>query len=184
MASGCGRGSPPDSGVTEVVLDAQTSLGEPAVLPLLEDDLPVVEAEIAGCGRARMLIDTAMEMTLLDRAFAERCGLSQRPFAIEFLVDTAGGRLQRLERVAHVERITLGSAGASGIDAPLAELSALPFQLDGILGADVLGDWALLFMSTRRELVILPSDGLTFAVRASQPPFAIRLGNAPRMLPW
>ena len=112
-ASACSGSTPKDSGVTEVQFDAATSLDEPVVLRLFEEDLPIVEAEIAGCGTARLLVDSAMEITLLDRTFVESCGLPQRPFAIEFLIDTAGGRLQRLERVAHVERLSLGSASAN-----------------------------------------------------------------------
>jgi len=147
-------------GLTEISYDAVTRLDEPVVLPLIEDALPVVEVEVAGCGRARFLIDSASELTVLDQAFADRCGLARRRFEFDLQINTAGGVLKRLDSAAHVERISLGGASAMGLDAPLIDLSSLPFRLDGILGQDVLGDWALLFMAARRQLVILPSDGL------------------------
>ena len=161
--------APSESGskasLTEVVLDAATTLEAPVVLALLDSRLPVVEADIDGCGKARLVVDSAAEITMLDVAFAERCGLAQRPFGIEVLVNAADGSQQRLERVAHVDRLSFGgpdaSAKASGLDCPLINLASLPGAVDGILGQDVIGDWALLFLPARRELVLLPSEGLT-----------------------
>jgi len=170
-----------EQGADEVVFDAETTLDGPVVLPLLGGRLPRVEAEVAGAGTARFLVDTAMEVTLLDAGFAKRAGLPQRRLDIDFRVTTGGGQQQRLQHVASIERLTLGggpgepSATASALHPPLADLAALgdlaqrDEGFDGILGQDVLGDWALLFDAPAGQLVILPADDLLHRLAAHLP---------------
>jgi hypothetical protein len=130
------------------------------VVPLLDEELPMVEAWIAGCGPVRCLVDTAMELTLLDAQLAARFALPQDVLDFILLVEAAGGGAQRLERTAWVEELRLGDARVHGLAPPLWDLASLGLGIDVVLGQDVLGDWAVLFDAAQRRLALLPSEGL------------------------
>ncbi|TAJ14007.1 MAG: hypothetical protein EPO68_12870 [Planctomycetota bacterium] len=146
--------------VTEIAFDARTALDEPVVAPLVGDRLPMIEVEIAGCGSARFVVDSGMELSMLDRAFARTCGLATRGYAFELSIHTPSGALERVHECARVERIDIGTAAAFDLDMPLVDVRAIQPDADGFLGQDVIGDWALLFHAAKRELVILPADDL------------------------
>lgn len=168
LACACGDGV---TGVPidRIEYDARTELAEPVVLPLTGGSLPVIDVVIAGCGRARFLVDSAMELTLLDRGFARRCGLPIRSYSFELSIQTPSMALARVEQAAGVERLELGAARAYDLALPLVDLQTVLNDSDGILGQDVLGDWALLFQPARRELVLLPSDSLEKRLAAFLP---------------
>jgi hypothetical protein len=165
--------------VTAVVLDARTSLDEPVVVPLLGERLPVIEVEIAGRGKARLVVDSAMEISLLDREFARRCGLVARGYALELSIRTPSGALERVHECARVSRIDIRGTGSGGtgshaatafdLDMPLVDVRAILPDADGFLGQDVIGDWALLFDRANARLVVLPSDGLPKRLAAFLP---------------
>jgi Aspartyl protease len=168
LVCACGDGAP-GAPIDRIEYDARTELNEPVVLSLVGEGLPAIDVVIAGYGRARFLVDSAMELTLLDRDFAKRCRLPVRSYAFELSIQTPSMALARVERAASVERLEFGAARAYDLALPLVDLQSVLEDTDGILGQDVLGDWALLFRPERRELVLLPSDSLEKRLAAFLP---------------
>lgn len=162
LAAACSRASTPLASsadrLDEVVFDAETRLEEPVVLPLLEASLPMIEVEIEGAGPARFVVDSGMEISLLDSGFARRHGLTERPVAFPLFYESAAGVSVRVERAADVAHLRAGEAEASRLHMPLCDLEGFPENIDGMLGQDVIGDWGLLFLPEGRELVLLPGD--------------------------
>lgn len=154
-AAACAREEP----VAVLALDAETELAAPAALRTVADATrPTVEARLDGGRVARMLVDTGAELTVFDAGFADRSGLRVLPYAGTQRVANAALAQVAIQRVAAVERVSLGAASAKGLRAPLLDLAHFEGAFDGILGQDVLADWAVLFDARAGEVVLSPAD--------------------------
>jgi len=144
--------------VVSVALDLDPVLDGPVTVTLDEDlRNPVVEMRVDGVS-GRFAVDTGAQVTSLDAAFVARAGLACRSYSGLVNANRADRDALRVERVAEVGRLALGDAVATDVLLQVMDFAHMERGYDGILGMDFLGDWALLFDASRRELHLVPGE--------------------------
>ena len=139
LALGCGAR-------TEQPALEHFQVGE-AVLPLLAEELPLVEVELDGL-RLRAWIDTGLERSLISDRI-ELPGLLVHELARPHVLRNAAGARVRIERFVQVRELRLdaGRAGVRELPLLLYPLAPLDERIDLALGLDVLGAWSVLFQA-------------------------------------
>ena len=90
-------------------------------------------------------------------------GLPLQHYSRRVTASRGGEVVRTLEHYCHIERLEIGDATALDLRPPVMNLEYFEFHsdlLDGILGQDVLRNWAVMFDAAKGQLHLLPSDDL------------------------
>ena len=129
--------------------------GTPAILPVIwSRDLPLIPVMVQGRGPFPVLLDTGAAYTLLDKEKAEVLGIRS---------NTAKYGKLRAEGISGAftsnvaEQVSLGVA-KTRYDRPVIFVTEVPQRfvvpVFGILGRDILNDYAMTFDGPRAELAL------------------------------
>lgn len=155
IALGAGCALPGRGGHSVLV---STEFGAEIALPLQSRSVPVVQASIPGYGSGEFILDSGAQRTIFDRRHVQRWGLPLIRYDEPLRVTRGGAAAGSIEAHTIVGRLELGGAAALDLEPPVTDLSHLRRSLAGIIGQDVLRNWALVFDGRRREVTILPPD--------------------------
>lgn len=133
----------------------ETALEAPALLPLIEQRIPVVQGTING-HPARLLLDSGAESSLLDAGFARDAGLHLIPLRNTVTSGHNGERAVQYQSFARVATLALDTALAHEVEVLIMDMEHFSIDLDGIVGMDVLGNWIVSFDSADAAVRILP----------------------------
>lgn len=126
----------------------------PAVVPVeVADGAVIVSVSLDGRVTARLLLDTGASKTVLRPVVVERLGLTVGWANQRQVAHVVGGRTVTLPLV-RIRSLALGPAAVEDLD--VAAFDALPHRpdLDGLLGADVLGHFTVTVDRHQRRLVL------------------------------
>jgi hypothetical protein len=135
-------------------------LAETSVIPLLEDDQPLVSARIAGVGEATLLIDTGAEFSWIDTAYAEREELEREPLGATLVGIYAETVIA--ERT-HIDRLEVGGLVVTDLRPPL--IAGLRDDVDGGIGQDLLRMVEVVIDGPGRRLILIPRGEWDAAMR-------------------
>ncbi len=134
----------------------RTQLPHEVVLPLKKEGAsPVVRVEVDG-RKQWFLVDTGNSETIVYQPLPDaKDPLPTHRFLLPSIFLEWGVRL--VTRYVHIERLAMGEATAGPVDAALWNWRPDKGQ-DGILGMDILGQWATLFDVDRGEVRFFPAS--------------------------
>lgn len=167
--AGCAPAAPP----SEAELPTRARLAGTTIVPLLDDEQPLVVARLEGVGEARLLLDTGAEFSWIDDAFAARSGLPREPLGATLNGIYGATRIAERTRVARVE---IGAMVVSDFAPPL--IRSMRDDVDGSIGQDLLRMTDVVVDGPGRRLILVPKGGWERASRALFEPGNVALDYA------
>ena len=125
-----------------------------------QHDMFVIEADIGGDGPRPFLVDTGASISALFADTADDLLLTDN---LELGEDVnVRGLIETTRRpVAHVDRLGLGEQSITDLRMVVLPRSKVDPDIAGILGMDVLQDYAFAFDAERRRITLIPKDNFT-----------------------
>jgi len=144
---------PPQPAEDAAARPTRVLLRETTVLPLLEDEQPLVRVLVEGVGEATWLLDTGAEFSWIDAGFAERAGLRREPLGATLV--GIHGEAEIAER-ALVPRVEVGGMVVTDFKPPL--IPSMRPDVEGSLGQDLLRMTVVVLDGPGRRLILVPCD--------------------------